>query len=130
MEIKTNKLVGAALDWAVAKCEGLKLYRNALLGGQIKEGWWVSGYYMDPNNWIPLNLLNFSTDWAQGGPVIEREKIQLLPSITKCEQPWHSSNPANDYASHQYGPTPLIAAMRVYVASKLGDTVDVPDELI
>ena len=130
MKIKTNKLVGAALDWTVAKCEGLKLYRNALLGGQIKEGWWVSGYYMDPNNWIPLNLLNFSTDWAQGGPIIEREKIQLLPSITKCEQPWHSSNPANDYVSHQYGPTPLIAAMRCYVASKLGDEVDVPDELL
>ena len=30
----------------------------------------------------------------------------------------------------QFGPTPLIAAMRSYVASKLGETVEVPDELI
>jgi hypothetical protein len=29
-----------------------------------------------------------------------------------------------------YGPTPLVAAMRCYVASQLGDEVDVPDELV
>ena len=29
----------------------------------------------------------------------------------------------------QNGPTPLIAAMRCYVASKLGDEVEVPVEL-
>ncbi len=28
------------------------------------------------------------------------------------------------------GPTPLIAAMRCYVASKLGDEVDIPEELL
>ena len=28
------------------------------------------------------------------------------------------------------GPTPLIAAMRCYVASKLGDDVDIPEELL
>jgi hypothetical protein len=33
-------------------------------------------------------------------------------------------------ANVQYGPTPLIAAMRCYVASKLGDEVEVPDELL
>jgi hypothetical protein len=27
------------------------------------------------------------------------------------------------------GPTPLIAAMRCYVASKLGDEIDIPEEL-
>jgi hypothetical protein len=31
--------------------------------------------------------------------------------------------------AHEYGPTPLIAAMRCYVASRLGDEVDVPEEL-
>jgi hypothetical protein len=29
----------------------------------------------------------------------------------------------------QYGDTPLIAAMRCYVASKLGDEVEIPKEL-
>jgi hypothetical protein len=30
----------------------------------------------------------------------------------------------------QNGPTPLVAAMRCYVASKLGDTVEIPDDLV
>ena len=28
-----------------------------------------------------------------------------------------------------FGPTPLIAAMRCYVSGKLGDEVDIPEEL-
>lgn len=31
---------------------------------------------------------------------------------------------------YPYGPTPLIAAMRCYVASKLGEEVEIPDEHI
>ena len=129
MKIKTNKLVGAALDWTVAKCEGLKLYRNALLGGQIKEGWWVSGYYMDPNNWIPLNLLNFSTDWSQGGPVIERERLCLEIDHAGVWLSYSKQNYGDEPEHMHAGSTPLIAAMRCYVVSKLGDTVDVPDNL-
>jgi hypothetical protein len=30
----------------------------------------------------------------------------------------------------QNGPTPLIAAMRCYVASKFGDEVETPEELL
>ena len=104
MKIKTSELKGAALDWAVAQIEFNGEYR-------------------------PISLPDYSTDWSQGGPIIEREKIQLLPSITGGEEPWHSSNPANDYVSHQYGPTPLISAMRCFVASKLGGCVEVPNEL-
>jgi len=35
-----------------------------------------------------------------------------------------------DWHLHTEGTTPLIAAMRCYVASKLGDEVDIPTELI
>lgn len=31
--------------------------------------------------------------------------------------------------SELIGPTPLIAAMRCYVASKLGDNVEIPEKL-
>ena len=128
--IQTKDLTGAALDWAVAKCEGMQLHRNALLDGQVKEGWWVSGYYMDPNNWIPLSLLNFSTNWAQSGPIIEREGI----TVSKEDGGWSAyfrDNLFNDDGSEhwQTGPTPLIAAMRCFVASKLGAEVEVPEEL-
>jgi len=101
MKVKTSELSGAALNWAVGKCEGV-VNGDALDIGFIKEG----GY-------TP------STDWSQGGPIIEREKITL--DVFE-DGVWVASE-------YQEGPTPLVAAMRCYVASKLGDTVDIPEEL-
>lgn len=65
-----------------------------------------------------------STDWSQGGPIIERELISV--SSQTNGHSWAAKGAHN----YSYGPTPLIAAMRCYVASKLGDEVDVPDELL
>ena len=56
----------------------------------------------------------YSVDWQQGGPIIEREKMGVFPT----HDGWA--------AGMQSGPTPLIAAMRCYVASQLGDEVEVP----
>lgn len=129
--ISVAEATGPALDWLVAKCEGLKLYRNALLNGQVKEDWWVSGYYMDSNNWIPLSLLNFSTSWAQGGPIIERERIDINAKINAGSDfdEWRASIGVGASQRHRYGDTPLVAAMRCYVANKLGKTAEVPEEL-
>ena len=75
-----------------------------------------------------LHYFTPSTNWSQGGPIIEREKIDLnhyrMPDLTAM---WDASIDSweTDYA----GTTPLIAAMRCFVASKLGDTVDIPEEL-
>ena len=121
--IKVAEATERQLDWLVAKCEGLELHRNALLDGQIKEGWWVSGYYIDPNNWIPLSLLNYSTNWSQGGQVIEREGISIYRMASDWSAAYNPSGAAQD------GPTPLIAAMRCYVADRLGDAAEVPEEL-
>ena len=63
-----------------------------------------------------------STDWSQGGAIIERERI----SITHQVGQWAAQTDDDLFA---YGPPPLVAAMRCYVASKLGDTVDIPAEL-
>jgi hypothetical protein len=67
-----------------------------------------------------------STNWAQGGPIIEREEIESRKvgihtwlAETQCDHNDHSET----------GPTPLIAAMRCYVALKLGDDVEIPKEL-
>jgi hypothetical protein len=64
-----------------------------------------------------------SENWAQGGPIIERERITLLYQ-------YGDGYDAYRHTGHkQRGPTPLIAAMRCYVASKLGDDVAIPEEL-
>jgi hypothetical protein len=71
---------------------------------------------------------NYSTDWAQGGPIIDREGICLSCVVTMA--PWDARIYVPDEEPWQAkGTTPLIAAMRCYVASKLGDTVDIPKEL-
>ena len=90
--MKITELTGAALDWAVAKCEGEPVY-------------------------------SYSTNWLFGGPIIERERININDF---GGEGWEADDSLGRYG---YGPTPLIAAMRCYVASKLGEEVDVPTEL-
>ena len=115
MKVKTSELQGAALDWAVAKCE---------VGEPV-------GSFLD--NVVPhpdYNTFCPSTDWAQGGPIIEREKISVMFSfdlgvwVSAIGELWVPEE------GGVHGPTPLIAAMRCFVASKLGDEVEVPDEIV
>ena len=106
--MKTSDLQGAALDWAVAKCEGAETWNDCsqiLLVG-------------DDEPYHP------STNWAQGGPIIEREKIDVCVD----NDGWFTWY-AKKGDVERGGATPLIAAMRCYVASKLGDEIDIPEEL-
>jgi hypothetical protein len=66
-----------------------------------------------------------SANWAQGGPIIEREGIDVL---THAKHGW-TAGYGNNTGLYGNGDTPLIAAMRCYVASKLGEDVSIPDEL-
>lgn len=81
-------------------------------------------------------------DWSQGGSIIEREKITVHPvyyaETTEggsdiCRQDgWAAYVTPSAYwitPRKLSGPTPLIAAMRCYVVSKLGGEVEVPGEL-
>lgn len=68
----------------------------------------------------------YSTSWQLGGPIIERERI----SVWARSNEWAAESfVCNQEGHEQTGPTPLIAAMRCYVASKLGDEVEIPEEL-
>ena len=117
--IKTSDLTGAALDWAVAKCEN---YTATIKPAEVvythPDGTWHHN-----GNWKP------STNWAQGGPIIDREKINLAKG-RHTEWEARELNDRGIVWFYHTGPTPLIAAMRCYVASKLGDTVEVPEELL
>ena len=112
--MKTSELTGVALDWAVAKCEGneIHIHKGVL--------------------WIPTE--RYSTDWAQGGPIIEREEIGIKRNAPCTDgRQWEASPSITAKGAGGrwgYGNTPLIAAMRCYVASKLGDEVEIPEELI
>lgn len=104
MKVKTEDLTDRALDWAVG--QALKL----------PAPYW------------------YSTDWSKGGPIIEREEIGIrrnAPCSTGREWEAFGSITAKGAGYRWgYGRTPLIAAMRCFVASKLGEEVDIPDDLL
>ena len=115
---KVSDLTGAELDYAVAMVEGEDYSPNITYNGIGLE----------------YPATEYSTNWAQGGPIIEREKITLSYGLGIRSNLWFAEKyqcyaAGRNTTSQQYGPTPLIAAMRCYVASKLGDTVEIPDEI-
>lgn len=135
MKVKTSELTGAALDWAVAKGKG-RLYawiRDPLRPGtSIKDidfdevG--VLMVYEPGNKRCPYIPWSPSTDWSQGGPIIERENMHVGPraGYRPVGVQWTAEVPGTRYS----GPTVLITAMRCYVASQFGDEVDIPKELL
>lgn len=108
MKLKTQDLTGIALDWAVAKAEGAAW-----------SAWRFKEYHSDGE-------MHYSTDWSRGGPIIEREDIAMWPDQ---EGGWFASTDQGKGIDY-HGGTALIAAMRCYVVSKLGNTIDIPEELL
>ena len=111
MKIKTAELTGFALAWAVFRLETA----DARTAKKIYEA--MSAFFP-------------AVDWSQGGPIIERERISVEAVEDEETENWRAYLDWRTDEALQDGPTPLIAAMRCYVASKLGDEVDVPDELM
>ncbi len=165
MKIKTSELTGAALDWAVAKCEGFNVgvltpaeQRARFLSGMLpKEMKHIDqleaiaaefkpvlcivnddGYKSTFCGQFPVALnsgpprIEYSTSWLQGGPIIEREELYVQPTGDAAKWKayrWLFEYAGGGFTKEYYGLTPLIAAMRCYVASKLGDEVEIPEEL-
>ncbi len=76
--------------------------------------------------------------WQTCGPIIDREGISTRLNH-KQAQLWeayiwlptqHDQSEADSNSYTAFGTTALIAAMRCFCCSKLGDTVEVPDELL
>jgi hypothetical protein len=110
--MKTSELTGAALDWAVAKCEEPCGGYKAWVQADLEKGIVPAGS-------------RYSTDWLSGGPIIERERITI--EWEGDPDSWCACITADQEV---YGSTALIAAMRCYVASKLGDEIEIPKEMI
>ena len=140
MKIKTAELSGIALDWAVAHViakEERQLSALRIVTSGIRP---IIRLLKDGGN--PLGegrATDFSTDWAQGGPIIEREGIELLCNVTAEEAKkfiegshadWRAAKRPINRNARSFGTTPLVAAMRCFVAHKLGEEVEVPDELV
>ncbi len=141
MKIKTSELIDVQLDWSVSQCPGqwpVIIYERRLWLEQgtrdfpLPDGSTVK-LWQGADEWAP------STTWSQGGLIIEQEGIELLCNLTATEaarfkdahadwQAFYRTNRRTEV--RQFATTPLIAAMRCFVASKLGDEVDIPEELL
>jgi hypothetical protein len=120
--IKVSEATNIQLDWLVWKCAGgAAAYPKTASGKAFLKLWTGnSAKYAHP-----------STDWAQGGPIIERGGMGVWQyqwdSAGEPNPGWYAEDKDGNHV--QTGTTPLIAAARCYVTSELGDTVEVPEEL-
>lgn len=119
---KVAELEGALLDAAVAKAEGWN---------RDGQGWQVPvRIAIGPDESLPglawqLRTDPWSSEWMYGGPIIERERIEL--QLHAASDGWWAGIGSRSVPGGGWirtGPAPLIAAMRAYVASKLGDEVE------
>ena len=124
MKVKTAELTGISLDYAVALASGAEAFQSngirwfCTLHGNtyaLSSGWGSMSYRP-------------STNWAQGGPIMEQERISLQAGHSGW---WVASilNLNDDATFSMGGSTPLIAAMRCFCASKLGEEVELPEKL-
>ncbi|ABM39573.1 DUF2591 domain-containing protein [Polaromonas naphthalenivorans] len=129
IKVKTSELIGAAFNWAVAKCEGYEVELSpdwyAPTNCAIKASY-ANGICL---RWVHSGEWSPATNWNQGGPIMGREGI-----TTRCIGRsifgflWDASTYGND--EEIVGYTQLTAGMRCYVASKLGDEIAIPYELM
>ena len=108
--IQTQDLIGAALDWAVAKCENADTSIEHFIAMH-------SHYTYDHGTF------DYSTNWSQGGPILQNH-IGALEDFV--DEGWTACCMGHSVD----GNTPLEAVCRAYVTAKLGETVEIPDELI
>ena len=121
MKIKTSELTDAALDWAVQEIEYQRM---------VAEGEHVKQWALDDHR-AGASINPYSTDWLWGGTLIDsmvREGLRLTGYKSLPTDPTSCQAQIGNIVTG--GPTPLIAAMRCFCCSKLGGTVEVPDELL
>lgn len=138
IEVKTAELSGSALDWAtfcavfsgmqptIHKIESVTIERKPFIKPLTFPSavyLTYSGAYGAECNWHP------SSAWEDGGPLIERYKLDISAPQESKDGPW-VANTEWGHPMGSKGETPLIAACRAICAAKLGDTVQVPAELL
>jgi hypothetical protein len=108
--MRVGELTGAKLDYWVAKAEGADKITPSDLTKRIRIG-------------ERYGIYSPSTDWSQGGPIIQNNFIELAwnGDPSECKASWMHNN---GVYSWQFGPDALTAAMRCYVAARFGEEVD------
>jgi hypothetical protein len=132
MKHRTDELDGRLLDVAVALAlgmttrirggDGLPVFK----GAQVPDGIDLGVAREDDEFGDDFEP---SRRWDHGGPLIEREKIELeydgLTEDWRAVHPKHYSGKLTSFAS-AHGDTARIAAMRAFVKARLGEEIELP----
>jgi hypothetical protein len=130
MQMKKIKVCEASceqLDWMVAKCEGVPVWfgETVTQTRHTQTAIPAAVYLLDDGAAFEPTI-----DWAQGGPIIdEMEGLYIkgwLESRPNIKYEVRMNNHEGDFVA--FGQTLLIAAMRCFIVSRLGDEVEVPVE--
>lgn len=154
IEVKTAELDSIALDWAVALALGWKMMRvpadiDGQNGGEVlAQPDFSRDFQFPPRGAVSVKffLRRWSSDWAHGGPLLVKHNIDISPPTTRVHRhggPLHGWGESGVWTSCTWTPgvsgkrafawhetEPLIAAMRCLVLHQIGDTVQVPAELM
>lgn len=136
MKVKVNESKGRVLNWLVAQAEGakgLRLHTYRTL--EPVPPVWVVDWERD---WIELSSLDYCNDGSMSYGIIEREGIGFFCNRTAADGARFKPDAGGDWRAfsknkmgeHFFGPTSLIAALRCHVTRKLGEYVEVPEELL
>ena len=150
MKIKTSEATPLQLNWLVAQCEGLKpcavFGKGSVMGAgfalptryghepvllrHVHDSWCKK---CDDYPWSKNQVIWEPTcNWSQGGPIIESGANNLFKHNGGTEWCCACNVPRDGYTAivTADGPTPLIAATRCFVASRLGNEIDIPEDLL
>lgn len=122
MKVRTQELIGPALNWAVANIEKVPV----IIGEDLR-------LWEDLGEGARGNEVNFEALFL---PLLERKRIEVSPKerySARVSSGWQASlleGTQDKKALYMEGPTALVAVLRCHVASELGDVVEVPDELM
>jgi hypothetical protein len=127
MKITPDKMDELALNWSVGQCEKRKLYL-------AKSKRLMTANYGSFNHRHGAPWYEPSSNWLQGGRIIEEQGIGVRRSFKDARDKWIASYCWSDQISVcESGPTPLIAAMRCYVANRLAQAglteVELPPDI-
>lgn len=138
--VNTADLIGKPLDWVVAKVLNLPLRLDPMgfgrdAPGSPEAGWWI---WHSPTDGTPGRFQRVGTDfspsanWQQAGEVFMLEAIGffLLDGVWHAGTSWEFFESAAFAHHRQTGPTQLVAALRCFVSLRIGEQVEVPDEML
>ena len=145
VKVKTQSLKDSALDWVVAVSLGLSpilrhdhLRAKALANNYKGDlAWHLEMQLNEPitvsASGVTRTIAAYHKDWALSGPILTEaciSRVIALPGLWVAY--WTDGCPDGDEGKNwmQCDSSELVSGLRCYVSSKLGEEVDVPEELL